>query len=70
LDEQTRNEIGMLISKLEHMTRQKEQMKEDKKLIKQLTDSINIYLEEKPLYTKLTILFAGLAIGIFFGTLF
>ena len=52
------------------MTRQKEQMKEDKKLIKQLTDSINIYLEEKPLYTKLTILFAGLAIGIFFGTLF
>ena len=51
------------------MHQQKEQQKQDKELIKNLVYSINAYLEEKPMYVKITFFIVGICIGCFLGSL-
>ena len=69
LNEETREEIKALIAKFEQMHQQKEQQKSDKELIKNLVYSINDYLEEKPMYVKITFFIVGICIGCFLGSL-
>lgn len=69
MNEETREEIKALIAKFEQMHQQKEQQKADKELIKNLVYSINAYLEEKPMYVKITFFIVCICIGCFLGSL-
>jgi len=68
MNEQTKNEIRVLIAKINAMHEQKIQQKDDKKLIDELVKAINQYYEINPNYIKITLIGIGVVLGITLGS--